>query len=369
MNFLSILGTPLGWVMWAIYQVIPSYGWALLIFIILTRLIMFPFGIKTQKSSARMAAIQPKLQQLQKQYGKDKQRYQEEMMKVYEKEGVSPMGGCLPSLIPMILLFGIIDVIYYPLKHLLHIPDAALSAANQLLIDAGTNMSGAQLSMINMIKNGSTMFNDVFTAEQIQQIQNFDMNFLGLNLGEVPKDVWGWLIIVPILAFLAQMGYTLYSMWQQKRNGQQQMQGFMKWFMLLMPLLSLWWGFTMPAGVGVYWFLSSILMLLQQIVLQKLYPPEKVLADSKANEKVREKMRRKREKMEAYSQQMAERGLGPDGKPLPKKKTAAAEDAGEAAEEKVSRIDVAKEKELNKRRLAEARRQMAEKYGDEYTEE
>lgn len=370
MGFLSILGVPLGWVMWAVYQLLDNYGWALVVFVVLTRVIMFPFGIKSQKSTARMAAMQPKLQQLQKQYGKNQQRYQEEMMKLYEKEGISPMGGCLPSLVPIILLFGVIDVVYYPLKHLLRFPSELLNAANQVMVDAKMATAGSQLTMINLIKsNGSghpevfEQLKNIFSAEQIAQIQSFDMTFLGLDLGTIPKEVWGWLIIVPILAFVAQMSTTLYSMWQQKKNGQQQMQGAMKWMMLLMPLLSLYWGFIMPAGVGVYWFLSSALMLLQQVILQKLYPPEKVLAmNDKSVDRRREKMKKKRERMEAYNQQMADRGLAPNGTPLVK-------NGEEEAVKSENEADAVKEKESNKRRLAEARRRMAEKYGDEYKED
>lgn len=358
MGFLSFLGTPLGYVMWAIFQVLPSYGWALLIFILVTRLAMFPLGIKQQKSQARMAAFQPKLQQLQKQYGKDKQRYQEEMMKLYEQEGASPTAGCLPMAIQMILLFGIIDVIYNPLKHLLHISAEAITGATTMLTEAGVQLGNmSQLMIIKLIQADPTAYDfaAAFNATELSQIQNFDMSFLGMNLGQIPTEMLWPLILIPIFSFGTQMLYTLLSMKQQKKNGQS-MQGAMKWMMLLMPLMSLWFAFTMPAGVGLYWTASNVLMILQQLLLQKLYPPEKVLATpDKKRERNQEKLKAKREKMEVYQQQMAERGLDARGRPLTRETPEVAESL--------------KEKEANRIRLAEARKRLAEKYGEDYKDD
>lgn len=365
MGFLSILGTPLGWVMSFFYDLlvkinaVGAYGWSLVIFIVIIRAAMFPLTIKQQKSTARMAAFQPKLKQLQKQYAKDKNRYQQEMMSLYEQEGISPAAGCLPMAVQTILLFGIIDVIYNPLKHLLHFPADAITNATEILTKTG-QVSAPQLSIISQIAAGSTEYNSVFTADQLSQIRNFDMNFLGFNMGAIPNQVWGIIIIIPILSFLSQIGYTLISMQQQKQNGMGQ-QGMMKWFILLMPLLSLWFAFTMPAGVGFYWTLSNVLMIAQQLLVQKLYPPEKVVAtEDRSTRKAREKLKKQREKMAEYTQKMAEQGKGPDGKPLP---------ADANKQKKTEPIETAKEKELAKKRLAEARKRMAEKYGEDYKED
>ena len=364
---MGILGTPLGWIMSFIYDyVVHSYGWALILFIILTRVVLYPLGVKQQKSTARMAAFQPKLQQLQKQYAKDKNRYQEEMMKLYEQEGVSPTAGCLPMAVQMIFLFGLIDVIYKPLHHLLHISNDLLdTAAKQVL---GTSTSFSQLEIVSKVQSGSTAFYPILGAENIQRIQDFDMNFLGINLGAIPNQVWGWTILIPILSFATQILYTLMSMAQQKKNGQNTMQGPMKWMMIFMPLMSLWFAFTMPAGIGLYWTVSNVLMIFQQLILQKLYPPEKVLAKKdKAAERNKEKMRKRREKLEEYNQTMAERGIET---PMAKLKREQAEEAAESAksEKKMDREAAQREKELVQKRLAEARKRMAEKYGDEYSD-
>ena len=103
---MSILGYPLGWIMWAIYKVVNNYGVALILFTVLVRLALFPLSVKQQKSSAKMQVFQPKMQEIQKKYANNKEKQQEEMMKLYEQHGYNPMAGCLPSIIQMILLFG-----------------------------------------------------------------------------------------------------------------------------------------------------------------------------------------------------------------------------------------------------------------------
>lgn len=350
MGFLSFLATPLGWLMRLIYDLLHSYGWALILFVTLTRLITLPLSIKQQKSTARMAAFQPKMQQLQKQYAKDKNRYNEELMKLYEQEGINPMSGCLPMVIQMVLLFGIIDVIYSPLKHILAIPSELLTKATELL---GKATSAPQLTIISEIQSGSTRFNEIFSAEQMETIKNFDMHFMGFNMGAIPKDVMGWLILIPVLAFVTQLLSTFVTMKFQEKAGQK-MQGGMKWMMYLMPLMSLYIAFTLPAGVGFYWTVSSVLMIIQAIALGLLYPPEKVAKMAgKDAEKARAKMKKKREQMETYTK-MKEQGVSSSR-------------AAAYAKQNSNSPDLdASEKENAQKRLAEARRRMAEKYGEDY---
>lgn len=352
---MGFLGVPLGWIMYAIDSFVHNYGLSLILFIILTRVALFPVSIKQQKSSAKMASLSKRQKEIQKRYGKDKAKLQEAQMKLYEEEGVNPMGGCMPMLIQMILLFGIIDVIYRPLKHLIRVPADAIKQATDLL---GKTTRIGEIQIINMVQTGSDKFNDIFSADMIDKIKDFDMNFLGINLGDTPT--WGFnpLILIPILAGITALGSTLVSMRVQKKNGQE-MQGAMKYTMLFMPLMSVWIGFSMPAGAGIYWTISNVMMIAQTLLVQKMWPPERVaLENSKNSEKTKEKMRKKREKMEEYNKMMEKKGLAK--KPIPKK----------LAEPKViDKEALQKEKQLTSDRLAEARKRMAEKYGDTYKED
>ena len=96
MNFLGFLAPLLGIIMEWIYKLIPSYGWTLIIFTLLTKILMFPLSVKQQKSTARMSAYQPMMQEIQKKWANDKNRQQEELMKFQQETGMSMTAGCLP---------------------------------------------------------------------------------------------------------------------------------------------------------------------------------------------------------------------------------------------------------------------------------
>lgn len=351
---MGIIGTPLGYIMYFIESLIHNYGLSLVIFILVTKIALFPISVKQQKSTVRMSKMTGKQQELQKRYGKDKQKYQEELMKLYEEEGYNPMSGCLPMIIQMVLLFGIVDVIYRPLKHLLHVSQDMIAQATSLLQEImGKPVSTTEIAIITEIQNGSTAFDSIFGSDLIYKIQNFNMEFLGINMGAVPQ--WNnLLVIIPIISGITALASTLISMKIQERNGQSMQKG-MKMTMYIMPLFSVWIGFSMPAGVGLYWILSNVTMIAQQIIVQVIWSPEKVaLMKDKSREKTREKMRKKRERMEEYNKMLEAKGMAP--KPIPKK----------IAEPKViDREELEREKEAASRKLAEARRRMAEKYGEQ----
>ena len=254
-----------------------------------------------------------------------------------------------------VLLFLMIYVIYNPLLHILHVDQTLVSEAINVL---GSSAGGApQLTIISQIQNGGQFAQEltgIFGADIVAQIQSFNMNFLGLNLGEIPQEnLLSSVIIIPLLSFGTQVISTLLMMKTQKQNGMEMMNG-MKWTMLLMPLLSLWFAITLPAGVGLYWTVSNVLMIAQTLILQKMYSPEKVMAMSQKDiEKTRAKMRAKREKMDELSARMNE-----------KKGT-----TQNAQSKKAEKLDLAEDRDTVNKRIAEARRRMAEKYGDEYKED
>lgn len=115
------------------YYVFKNYGVALLVFTFITRLLVFPMNIKQQKSTARMSMLKPKLEQLEKKYGKNKQKLQEEQMALYSEAGVNPMASCLPMLVMMIILFAMIPVIYGPLTYVSNLDKDDVKASNQMI--------------------------------------------------------------------------------------------------------------------------------------------------------------------------------------------------------------------------------------------
>ena len=173
----SIFGYPLGWLMWLCYKIVANYGIALIIFTLLTKLILFPLAVKQQKSSLRMARMQPKLEELQKKYGKNKEKYNEEMLKLYDEEKYNPMSGCLPLLIQFPILFGLIDVIYKPMTHILRIPSDVIKIATDIATNNGSIMSySPQLLAIQGIRQNPQPYIDAMGADVVLSlIHIFDM--------------------------------------------------------------------------------------------------------------------------------------------------------------------------------------------------
>ena len=354
---MGFLGTPLGYIMKFMYSFIHNYGLVLILFTLITRLITFPLNVKQQKNSAKMALFSPKLQKLQKQYGKDKQRYQEEMMKLYEEEGYNPMSSCLPMLVQFVLLFGIIDVVYRPLKHLLSIPSDVITKATEALTEAmGKVSSSAELMIINIIQGRNTeytadIFNGIFTDDMMERIKDFPIIFMGFNMGEIPS-FQSLLWLIPIISGVTSLLVSIISMRQQAQNGmaEQQGMGMMKGMMYIMPIFSTWIAFSLPSGVGLYWIISNIFSFIQTIVLTKVYSPEKMKA--KVEAEMAEKKKKKKQSPSRYQQAMA----------------AARAQQGGGTDVQESDVVTEPEELTASQRLALARKRMAEKYGDEYDE-
>ena len=152
LGFLSIIFGPLMRIM---YDFIGNYGITMVLFTILVRLVTLPIAIKQQKSMAKMSVYTPMLNELQQKYKNNQQKLNEEMMKFQEEYGYNPMGGCLPMLLNMLVLFGVIQVVYYPLRYILNIPQEAITAACEALGIAGAGGSLAETQLIEMIQSGA----------------------------------------------------------------------------------------------------------------------------------------------------------------------------------------------------------------------
>lgn len=359
MNFMDALyralGWPLGWVMWLCYQITRNYGISLLIFTIIIKAALFPLSLKQQKSTVKMQMIKPQMDELQAKFKNNKEKLNEEMMKLYQNEGYNPASGCLPMLIQFPVLFGLIEVIYRPLKHILRIPADIITKAEEIAmgfhpdkIHALNSLNSAQLYITQDVQTGSKAYGvlgDYFTT-----VQDFGLSFLGMNLGETPavsmfgdiiKGIWNPVILIPILSGLSALLVSVISMRFTPQADAAGANASMKGMMLMMPVFSTMIAFSVPAGVGLYWFFSNITSLGQTLVLNKYYNP-KEMAD-KARAEMEE--RREKERLERI-----------EAKKLAKEK---GDETGEKA---------MSQKEINRRKLAEARKRDAERYGEEYVE-
>ena len=344
MNPLYILGWPLGYVMEWIYKLIPNYGWDIILFTLLITVIKSPLQLNQQKSMARMSAFQPMVAEIQKKYRDKPEKQQEELMKLQE-QGYKPTAGCMPMLVNFLVMFGVIEVVYRPLQRIFHVGADALTAAGEALTAMGISFTTVtrDTNIIAQVIAGESTVSSCFTPDQVATITEFGqhMDFFGIDLTRVPQYNLSAdnlpLLILPILAIVTMFISTHISM---KASGQQ-MQGSMKATMYMMPLMYLFFCFTVPCAFSLYYVISNVIMTVQTQVMRKIYDPEKV----------------KEEVMAEIAAHRKEQKRGVKSTTLKVKD----EKTGEIVEKNVSAS------EMNKRRLEYARQLDEEKYKDERT--
>ena len=341
MNFFYILSGPLGYVMEWIYKLLPSYGWDIIIFTLLINIVKIPLQLSQQKSMAKMSAFQPMMMEIQTKYKDKPEKQQEEMLKLQQDYGYNPTAGCVPMLLNFLVMFGVIGVVYNPLERIFHISAAALTAAGEALTASGVAFTAItrDTNIIAQVVAGNGGVLGCFSAEQIATITEFSqhMNFLGIDLTRIPKLGLSLDIVLPLLSVITMLLSTHISM---KASGQQ-MQGSMKLTMYMMPLMYVFFCFTVPSAFSLYYVVSNILMTVQSLVMKKIYDPEKMKAEVAAEMAARKKEQK--------------RGVKSTTIKVTDEKT------GEVVEKNISAS------EMNKRRLEYARKLDEERYKDERT--
>ena len=274
-----------------------DYFIAIILFTILTRLVLLPINVRQQKTTAKSARIQPKIQKIQKKYNvqgitdmnqrrKMQAKMNEEMQELYAREGHNPMQmGCGPMVFQMIFLMGIVGIIYYPLSYVIGIGNINDQSAYLIELLEKANYDGRYLQL-GILENWDALRDtvaaklpDMFTADKITAINNFrDGLYIGnLDMTAIPHWKDGIIVIVPIMSFITSLGSTIISSMISKKNNPaaaQQMRQMMI-MMLMMPIFSLVIAFQVPAAVGFYWIISNLIAILQQLFIAKFFPPRK----------------------------------------------------------------------------------------------
>lgn len=387
----ELIGYPLGWIMWLLYQITHNYAWSIVFFTLITKILLFPLSVKQQKSTAAMTAFQPKLEKLKKQYANNQQKLQEEQMKLYAEEGINPMSSCLPLLIQFPLLYGIFDVVYRPIYHILRAGKPAITAATNIAREIFTKDGGKvptyfeyrpEIYIIKEVQKDPSAFaamNEQFPGF-VDKVADFNNKLFGIvDLGDMPSlhpEVWNAaaiiLLIIPIMSGVIQLGMTIYSQIRNKKmNPDAPNMAGMNMMLYVMPLFSVWIAFRYPAGIGFYWTMSSLFSFVQSILLYKIYTPEYV-ASLVEKDKAKRKKKARPNMMERYQQLMEEQAAQNGGAKLAPAKaggiavSSAADEEDDKPEVKLSK---AKQKEYERMIIREARRRQAEKYGEEFIDD
>ena len=327
------------------YIGIENIGLSIIIFTVIVYTILTPIQIKQQKFSKMTSVMQPELQKIQKKYqGKKDQnsqmKMQEETKLVYEKYGTSPTGGCLGSLIQFPILFALWPVIQNIPAYVTSIKDAYMPLVNQIMATDGYQkiMEGigkASPIMINPetydYSKANTLVDVLYKfrpgtwdtlADKFPDLTNLidstknsltHLNtFLGINIAETPGSMFmtatknfsiGLIIValaIPVLSGLSQW-ISAKLMQQATSTGNDDdnpMAAQMKTMMNVMPLISVFMCFSMPAGLGIYWIASAVVRTIQQLVINKFLSKKSM--DELIEENIK-KAAKKREKKDAVS--------------------------------------------------------------------
>ena len=332
----DLIKIPFGYLLDWLYQFTTNYGLSLIIFAIIIKLVLLPASIKSKKSSMKMSRLSPRVQALQEKYAGDQQKQNEAVQALYKEEGVSMGGGCLWSFLPLFILFPLYAVVRQPITYMLHETVEVAAQVVSVIKDAVPAAFG---------KN--EFYNEMIAASRIPEfaeelkgivanprtLEGLNFNFLGINLGLQPNwkiwtwETYDWSTIGLFLLPLASTGVQFLSMFvAQKQNNsvvtnekglqdeemakKSQANQSTQTMLYMMPLMTLWIGFTVPGALSIYWLIQGVIATVQDAILtkhfRKIYDEEDAIRQARAAEE--EKLLAEKERIRAER-----RAANPDG--------------------------------------------------------
>jgi len=279
----TIVGVPLGYLMYFCYRLFHNYGAAIIVFTLLTKVVMFPISLLVQKNSIKMVKMKPQLDMLRYQYVDDNDAFVDAQSALYKQERYNPMAGVVPLLLQLPIIFGLLDVVYKPLKHILHFtPELQQSfvekTAQLMSLTVDELGSTAQLAVVERVRALPDSFSSLpGSAEAIEQIQNLHMTFFGVNLADTPSiHVLNGLFLIPVLAGLS----AFLMCWVQNKVNVLQIEQnkLSQWGMtLFMIAFSAFFAFIVPAGVGLYWTFGNLFSIGVMFLCNAVYSPKEYI--------------------------------------------------------------------------------------------
>ena len=335
----NLITVPFGWLLGQLYNLFENYGVAMIVFGVLVQLIMMPIKAKSKKSMMKMSRIQPMVQDIQRRYAGDTQKQNELVQKLYQEEGVSMGGGCLWSMIPLFILIPLFTVIREPLTYILgetaevsaEIINVIKTAAPEMF---SKNSYYDQVTAAQAIPQFAEQLKAAIPGISEVTLAGVNFNFLGINLGMIPQFnifsatwAWDWAHIGAFLIPCLSAGSQVLSMLvaqkgndsvltnekgiqdkEMAKNSQQNQST--KTMMYMMPLMSLWIGFTVSASLSLYWFVGGVIGMISDAVMTKHYRKIYDAEDAVRLQKYLEQERLEAEKERIRAER---RAANPDG--------------------------------------------------------
>ncbi len=387
---LKAIAKPFGVLMLWLYDFVGNYGVAVILFALVVKLIMLPFQLKSKKSMMRMSRMTPRLKELEKKFGNDQQRYQMEMAKLYKEEGVNPMGGCLWSFLPFPILIALYQAIRYPLTIMMGVGEDLLAeggAIFQKLAALGYQTQTGRTAFYDQIFQSKfiTEHFDAFAGIS-DKLQPLSYKFLGLDLSSTPSFAfWRWdfseasawlpalgLFMIPVLSALLSWFSMKAANAASPQTADTQRQ--MRTMNLIMPLMSLYICFTMPAVMGIYWIAQSVFAIAQDMILNRVYAKQLDVEDAdriereKAKEAELEAKRAETERLKAEGATVENRNTSKKNKRAVAAQKEVERKAAEARAAKLAKLGLSEDdipdSQVGDRRYARGRAYVADRYSN-----
>lgn len=314
---------PFAWLLRIFYNLTGSYGWALILFTLVVKLVLLPFQLKSKKSMLRMNKFQPKMKEIQEKYANNQQKMNEELQLLYAQEGINPMSGCLWSLLPFPIIIALYSIIRQPLSRFMLLSAETIENVRSVATGLGyvATQTNGRASFFEEIQLAQFINDNFASFSGIQGLIRMDYSFLGLDLTVLPSEVWkqvftgGWavigLVLIPIISAALSFFQSKVAMSGNGQDGSDAAARTGRSMMYMMPLMSLWIGFTLPAALGVYWIANSAFQIVQDAFLNKYFSKRMEEEETEKERKKREervaKMMAAREQQRQYQEQ-ANRG-------------------------------------------------------------
>jgi len=281
MNILDdLLGAPLGYILFGCYLVFGQYGWAIIAFTLLTKIILLPFSIMAQRNAIKMVKMQPELDDIKRRFEGNNTLILAEQRALYSRERYSVFKGFLPLLVQIPVILGVIQVIYHPLRHLCHLStqtiEALIARAAQLL---GTSTdalgNGAQMRTIELVMSRMQDFIGVTDQVTLQSVAAVNLRFLNLDLGTIPS----WTSVDIVWPFAAALSALALGLYQNRYYVLQRFAGpGSRWgITAFLILFSFYFSLILPGGFGLYWTAANVMSIVVVWVCNRIDDPRKLL--------------------------------------------------------------------------------------------
>ena len=301
--FANIFGYILDW----IYNVVGNYGWAIIIFSIIIKLLLVPISVKQQKTVKKTNKIQEKMKEIKVKYKNNPEKLNKATMELYRTENMSPFSGCLSAIVQIILLFAVFYLVKSPLTYMkkvdVNIIDKYTTISKQYDLSEQNNAYPEivilrEINNIKELKNKDIQEDDdkINVAEiNDEELDNLDINmdFFGLNLAQVPTRSSDWKVyIIPFLYVVMSIVSMKFTMATNnkaqnkkkedekalvKKDGEEEFDPVAqmnKNMTYIFPIMYLSVALIAPLGLALYWLMNSILIIIERLILNKVIKDE-----------------------------------------------------------------------------------------------